>query len=171
MDNLNKKVDISSIKVAIFDFDDTLAIHKDKDYVKHRNQNEDSLLSYYLNAYLNPTTFYENIEPCIISEQLRKLIKIFEANDVKMYCVSGMKFSFHLKAKEYFIHKYYSDKIEVISSRSQELKCDAVKIIQRINNCNLNEMLFIDDIEENIIRFNNMGIHALLPDEIEQVMR
>ena len=50
-----------------------------------------------------------------------------------MYCVSGMKFSFHLKAKENFVHKYYSNDIEVISARSQELKCDAVKIIKRIN--------------------------------------
>ena len=40
----NKKIDLSSIKVAIFDFDDTLAIHKDKDYLKHRNENEENLL-------------------------------------------------------------------------------------------------------------------------------
>ena len=28
------KINLSNIKVAIFDFDDTLAIHKDKDYKK-----------------------------------------------------------------------------------------------------------------------------------------
>ena len=38
-------------------------------------------------------------------------------NNVKLYCVSGMKFSFHLKAKEYFVHKYYGNDIEVISTR------------------------------------------------------
>lgn len=170
VENSNKKIDISAIKVAIFDFDNTLAIHKDKDYVKHRNETEDNLLNYYLNAYLSPTTFYENIEPCFISETLRNLIKTLEANDVKMYCVSGMKFSFHLKAKEYFVHKYYSDKIEVISSENQEFKCEAVKIIQRINHCDLNEILFIDEMKENIVRFHNMGIQALLPGEIECVM-
>lgn len=161
---------LDRIKVVIFDFDDTLAIHNDKDYVKRRNQSEDNLLNYYLNAYLNPTSFYETIEPCSIMKSLRKLIKICETNNVKMYCVSGMKFSFHLKAKQHFIHKYYSDNIEVISARSQELKCDAVKIIQRINNCNLNEILFIDDIKENIVRFNIMGIYALLPEEVEKLI-
>lgn len=166
----NKKIDLDSIKIAIFDFDDTLAVHSDKDYVKHRNENEDNLLNYYLNAYLNPDSFYETIEPCSISNSLQKLIKIFEIKGVKMYCVSGMKFSFHLKAKQYFVHKYYSDNIEVISARSQELKCDAVKIIQRINKCNLNEILFVDDIKENIVRFNNMGIYALLPEEIEELI-
>ncbi|MEI3499379.1 MAG: hypothetical protein V8Q71_02650 [Bacilli bacterium] len=77
-----------------------------------------------------------------------------------------MKFSFHLKAKEYFVHKYYGDDIEVISSRNQELKIAAAKIISKINNCNLNEMLFVDDIKENIISFNKEGINAVLPDDV-----
>lgn len=166
----NKKIDFDSIKVAIFDFDDTLALHKDKDFVKHRNENEDNRFNYYLKAYLNPNSFYETIEPCFVSDSLQKLIRNFSVKGVKMYCVTGMKFSFHLKAKEYFVHKYYGDNIEVISTRSQELKDDAVKIIQRINNCDLNEILFVDDIKENIIRFNNMGIYALLPEEIDKLI-
>lgn len=166
----NREINLDSIKVAIFDFDDTLAIHKDRDFVKHRNDNENNLLNYYLNAYLNPHSFYETIEPCSTSKSLQKLIKFFSKKGVKMYCVSGMRFSFHLKAKEYFVHKYYGDSIEVISTRSQELKDDAVKIIRRINNCNLDEMLFVDDIKENIVRFNNMGINALLPEEVDKLI-
>lgn len=52
-----------------------------------------------------------------------------------MYCLSGMRFSLHFKAKEHFIHKYYGD-----------------------------------DIKENIVRFNNFGIKALLPNEVETVI-
>ena len=37
------KINLSNIKVAIFDLDDTLAIHKDKDYQKHRNESEEKL--------------------------------------------------------------------------------------------------------------------------------
>ncbi len=166
----NKTIDIDNIKVAIFDFDDTLAIHKDKDFAKHRKENEDNRLNYYLNAYLNPKSFYETIEACDISDSIYHLINILKNKDVKMYCVSGMKFSFHLKAKEQFVHKYYDENIEVISAGTQELKCDAVKIIQRINNCNLNEILFVDDIKENIVMFNNMGIHALLPNDVDTLI-
>ena len=162
-----ERTELNKIKVAIFDFDDTLAIHKDKDYLNHRNENEEKLLNYYLNAYLDPESFYETIEPCIISEQILKLINTLRKNNVKIYCVSGMKFSFHLKAKEHFVHKYYSNDIEVISARNQELKIDAAKIISKINKCNLDEVLFVDDMEENIIRFRNLGIKALLPNEIE----
>ena len=162
-----KKIDLTNIKVVIFDFDDTLAIHKNKDYVNQRNENKEILLNYYSNGYLNPDTFYDIIEPCTISSQLQKVVEICEMQGIKMYCVSGMKFSFHLKAKENFLRKYYSEHIEVISARSQELKCDAIRIIQRINKCDLNEIVIIDDIKDNIIRFNNMGIHGFLPEEIE----
>ena len=164
------KINLNNIKVAIFDFDDTLAIHKDKDYIKHRNENEENLLNYYLNAYLNPNSFYESIEPCNMSKSIFKLINILRKNNVKIYCVSGMKFSFHLKAKEYFVHKYYGNDIEVISTKNQQLKIDAAKIISKINNCNLNEVLFVDDIEENIINFDKIGINALLPGDVDSLI-
>ena len=166
----NKEIDLSNIKVAIFDFDETLAIHKDKEYLKHRNENEENLINYYLNAYLNPETFYETIEPCSISKKIQELIKKLEIKGVKIYCVSGMKFSFHLKTKENFVHKYYSNDIEVISTRTQELKCEAVKILKCINDCKVHELLFVDDIEENIIRFHDIGIYAFTPKEIEQLV-
>lgn len=164
------KINLNNIKVAIFDFDDTLAIHKDKDYIKHRNENEENLLNYYLNAYLNPNSFYDSIEPCNMSKSIFKLISILRENNVKIYCVSGMKFSFQFKAKEYFVHKYYGNDIEVISTRNQELKLVAIKIISKINNCNLNEILFVDDIEENIINFKGIGINALLPNDVDSII-
>lgn len=164
------KINLNNIKVAVFDFDDTLAIYKDMDYIKHRNENEENLLNYYLNAYLNPNSFYESIEPCNMSKSIFKLINILRKNNVKIYCVSGMKFSFHLKAKEYFVHKYYGNDIEVISTRNQELKVDAVKIISKVNNCDLNEILFVDDIEENIINFNRIGINAFLPNDVDSLI-
>ena len=165
------KISLSNIKVAIFDFDNTLAIHKDKDYQKHRNESEEKLQNYYLNAYLAPEKFYEIIEPCNMSESILRLINILRKNNVKIYCVSGMKFSFHLRAKEYFVHKYYGNDIEVISTSNQQLKIDAAKIISKVNNCNLNEVLFVDDIEENIINFNKIGINAILSNDIDSLIK
>ena len=165
-----KKIDLNNLKVAIFDFDDTLAIHKDRKYKERRNENEDNLFEYYMKAYLNPESFYETIEPCVISKTIVRLINELRKNNVKIYCVSGMKYSFHLKAKEYFIHKYYGNDIEVISSGTQELKIKATKIIKNINNCNLDEVLFVDDMKENIVNFNNAGINAVLPEEVDSLI-
>jgi len=162
-----KNINLENIKVVIFDFDDTLAVHKDKDFCKHRSESEDKYLGYYLNAYLKPNTFYEDIETCIKSEPLYNFIIDLRTKGIKMYCLSGMKFSFHLKAKQSFINKYYGDDIEVISTASQELKVDGVKIIQKLNDCKLEEILFIDDRQDVIDILRNNGINSILVNTIE----
>ena len=68
LDNIN----LNNIKVAILDFDETLAIHKDKDFTKHRSESEENFSNWYYNAYKNPNIFYEEIESCTKSELLYK---------------------------------------------------------------------------------------------------
>lgn len=162
-----ENINLDNIKVVIFDFDETLAIHKNKDFCKHRRESEDKYLGYYLNAYKNPDIFYEDIESCIRSEILYNFIIKLRNKKIKMYCLSGMKFSFHLKAKQTFINKHYGNDIEVISSATQELKIDGVKIIQRFENCNIDEILFIDDRQDVIDLLNNNGIKSILVNDIE----
>ena len=160
-------VDLNNIKLVIFDFDDTLAIHRNKDYLKHRNENEDKRLGYYLNAYKNPNTFYEEIEPCDRSEILYNFINELRSKNIKMYCLSGMKFSFHFKAKQNFINKHYGNDIELISAGNQELKLDGIKIISKVNNCNIDEILFVEDLEDTINHLNNNGIKTINVNELK----
>ncbi|MBR3133732.1 MAG: hypothetical protein IKG42_06770 [Clostridia bacterium] len=159
---------LDNIKIVLFDFDETLAIHKDKDYIKHRNESEGKRLGYYLNAYKNPETFYEDIEPCVKSEILCNFINELRSKNIKMYCLSGMKFSFHFKAKQNFINKHYGDDIELISASSQQLKLDGIKIIQELNNCNLDEILFIEDLEDTIKYLNDNGVKTIDVNDLEE---
>ena len=161
------ELDLGKIKVAIFDFDDTLAIHRDKDYLKHRNESEDRRLSYYLNGYENPENFYEDMEPCVKSESLYNFVNQLRSNNIKMYCLSGMKFSFLFKAKQSFINKYYGNDIELVSAGSQQLKLDGIKILAKANNCSLDEMLFIEDLEDTINYLNINGIHTINVNDIK----
>ena len=48
---------------------------------------------------------------------------------------------------------------------------DASKIISKINDCNLNEILFVDDIEKNVINFNKIGIKAILPNDVDSLIK
>ena len=164
------ELDLSKIKVAIFDFDDTLAIHRDKDYLNKRKSSEENFVNFYKNAYLNPENFYDDIEICDMSDTLYKLIDILRKQGTKIYCLSGMKFSFQLKAKENFVHKHYGNDIEFLISKSQEMKVEGIKVIRAINNCNLDEILFVDELEENIDRFKKLGINALVPDEVKNLI-
>lgn len=162
-----ENINLENIKVVIFDFDDTLAIHKDKDFGKHRRESQDKYLGYYLKAYKNPKTFYEYIEPCIRSEILYNFIVKLRSKGIKMYCLSGMKFSFHLKAKQFFINEHYGNDIEIISTASQELKVDGVKIIQKFDDCKLEEILFIDDRKDTVDFLSKSGINSILVNDIE----
>ena len=161
------EVNLDEIKLVIFDFDETLAIHKDKDFIKHREESEENFVNFYYNAYNNPDCFYDEIEPCTKSEILDEFIKKLRKRKIKMYCLSGMKFSFHLKAKQSFINKHYGEDIEIISASSKELKLKGTKILKKINNCNLNEILFIDDRQDIIELLSQNGIKAILAENIE----
>ena len=158
--NLNS-IDLSNIKVAIFDFDATLAIHKDKDFSDHRKVSKENFISFYEKAYKYPEHFYDDIEPCARSERLYELVTILRKKNIKMYCLSGMKFTFHLKAKQAFVSKYYGDDIEVIATSSQEFKLLGVEIIKKINNCESNEILFIDDLDEVVDMLRKNDIKAI----------
>ena len=85
-----------------------------------------------------------------------------------MYCLSGMKFSFHLKAKQTFIDKYYGNDIEVISTSEQELKLKGIRVLAKLNNCKLNEILFIDDNLDVIALLEKNGVKAIHVDNISQ---
>ena len=154
-------INLDNIKLVIFDFDDTLAIHKNKDFAKNRDESEENFVNFYFNAYTNPALFYDEIEPCIRSESLYKFINDLKNRKIKMYCLSSMKFTFHLAAKQAFINKYYGEDIKIFSTSSQELKVKGVKILKKINNCSLDEVLFIDDKQDIIELLINNGIKAI----------
>ena len=160
-------MDLSNIKVVIFDFDGTLAIHKDKDFVKHRNESIDKRLNYYANAYQNPSNFYVDIEPCDRSEVLYNLIQELRNRNIKMYCLSGMKFSFHFKAKQVFINTQYGEDIELVSVGTQELKLDGIKIISKLNKYSLDEILYIEDLEDTVKFLKSNSINVINVNEIE----
>ncbi len=164
---MNNNLNIDTIKVVIFDFDGTLANHKDKDFVKHRNESDDKRLNYYASAFQNPNGFFEEIEPCDKSEILYNLINKLRNKNIKMYCLSAMKFSFHFRAKQDFVNKKYGKDIELISVGTQQLKLDGIKIISNINNCNLEEILFIEDLEDTVRYLKDNGINVININEIK----
>ena len=80
-----------------------------------------------------------------------------------------MKFSFHFKAKQNFVNNHYGDDIEVITCYPQESKIDTVKIIRKINNCDLSEILFVDYIKGNVEKLNNLGVCDVSIDEVGSI--
>lgn len=142
-------------KLVIFDFDDTLALHLNKNYRKNRKDEE-----YFRLAYLNPEIFYEEIECCKPSEILQRIVKECKKHKIKMYCISGMRFSLHQNAKEYFIKTHYDGDIEFVIARNQETKKEVIEILKNVYDCEYEDILFFDDMSENIEMMASLGIKA-----------
>ena len=77
-----------------------------------------------------------------------------------------MKFSFHFKAKQNFINKHYGNDIELVSAGTQELKFDGIKIIAKTSDCDLEEMLFVEDLEDTVKFLKSNGINVINVNEI-----
>ncbi len=92
---------------------------------------------------------------------LYNLVQEIRNRNIKMYCLSGMKFSSHFNAKQNFINKQYENDIELVSAGSQQLKFDGIKIITKANNCSLDEILFIEDLEDTVSYLKKNGINAI----------
>ena len=153
------------IKVAIFDFDETLALHKDKEYTKHRDESEENFAAFFARAYQEPNGFYDTVEPCERSEALYALICKLRASGTKLYCLSGMKYSFHFEAKRAFVEEHYGKDIEMLFTASQDRKLKCVKVLAKMNDCALDEVLFVDDRQDVIELLSEAGVQAILADK------
>ena len=151
---------LNNIKIAVFDFDGTLAIHRDRNYVENRKADEDG---YFLKAYENPQDFFETIEPCTTNTDIKNLVSYCRNNGIPMFCVTGMRFSLHMPAKAAFIKKHYGNDIELIASAGQQHKSDVVRILMRHFNVSPEQVMFVDDMQTTLDMLNRdtgiMGVH------------
>ena len=151
-------ISLKNIKAAIFDFDNTLAIHREKKFMRSRADDEDG---YFLQAYEDPEHFYDAEEPCTENGELKKLISLCRERGIAMFCVSGMRSTLNCKAKDCYIRKHYGDGIEVIGTAGQERKKDVVRILLRHLHIKAEEMLFIDDLDATLEMLAETGIKCV----------
>lgn len=148
-------INLSNIKVAVFDFDDTLAVHRNKDYSINRDN------SYFIKARLNPAIFYTTIEPCYVLPEMLKVTERCREIGAVMYCLSGMRCSLHAEAKKAYIEQNYGDDIELLMAKSQAMKLEVIAMLQEIHKCKAEEILYVDDNVENIVNAQKEGYVAV----------
>lgn len=71
------------------------------------------------------------------------------------------------KAKQDFIKIQYGDDIELMSAGTQELKLDGIKIISKLNKCDLDAILYIEDLEDTVKFLKSNGINVINVNEIK----
>ncbi len=157
------RIHLVNIQLAIFDFDDTLALHKDPAY------SYDKKPDYYIQAYSSPEIFYETIEPCDVNNEIKKVIIRCRDNGIPMFCCSAMKFSLHAKTKQNFINNHYGNDIGFIIASTQENKDDVLETMAKAKRIERSRILFIDDDMENIKRIREKGFSAIHVSEVSTI--
>ena len=148
-------ISLNAIKAAAFDFDNTLALHRERKFMKNWAEDEDA---YFLGTYEDPENFYDTKEPCKENEELKQLVSLCRERGIAMYCVSGMRSTLNCKAKECFIRKHYGDGIEVIGTAGQERKKDVIRILTRHLHIKPEELLFVDDMDATLDMLKETGV-------------
>lgn len=156
-----------NIKLAVFDFDNTLAIHNDKEYLKHRLVSGE--YNYYRQAFLHPDIFYTEIEKCKASLDILHLIEYLRMTGTKMFCLSGMHTNLHAKAKECFIQKHYGRDIPLLMIDSQEGKVGVVQMLAETYKCNPNEVLIVDDYSRVTNLMSLKGFNTVLSEKVGKI--
>ncbi len=156
-------ISLENIKAAAFDFDNTLAIHREKKFMKNWADDEDG---YFLRAYEDPERFYDEVEPCTENAELKELISVCRARGIAMFCVTGMRSTVNCKAKDSFIRKHYGEGIEVVGTAGQERKKDVIRILTRHLRIKPEEMLFVDDLEATLDMLKETGVTGVHVSEL-----
>lgn len=166
---MNAKIKLpENLKIAFFDFDNTLALYIDDECEERvKEYGEDK---YYANAFEFPDVFYENIEQCIASVEMVELVNYLRKKGVKLYCLTGMKTSLNAQAKKSFIKNHYGDDFDFYSAGTQSLKRMVVCIIREVNKYEPEEVLFVDDLAENIEMMRNDGVFAILANDVKNLI-
>lgn len=88
------KVHGKNITMAVFDFDNTLAMHQGS-----RDIEKNHLQLFYDAAQHSPETFYERVVPCKAPKATVDFVKKLAFDGVRLVCLSGMRCSLNLAAK------------------------------------------------------------------------
>lgn len=148
------KVHGKNITMAVFDFDDTLAMHQGS-----RDIEKNHLQLFYDAAQHSPETFYERVVPCKAPKATVDFVKKLAFDGVRLVCLSGMRCSLNLAAKQAFIEKHYDGNFEFIIVCSQEFKADILQFICE----HPDQTLYVDDVEDNLNRAARYGFVCYTP--------
>ena len=135
-------IDLSKVKVAVFDFDDTLCVHRHHSFHKSiSNYNELAAQGIYpwdqLDSYGN--TF------CVKSLAMQVFINMLRSNSVRMYVCSATSLLNKGELKVRWATKEYDYNFGNLNVEESVEKVPAILDLTKILKCDPGEVLIVDD--------------------------
>lgn len=148
-------IDLQNVKMILFDFDDTLCIHRDHS----SGEDED-----YDKTVFNKNNAWSNCEPSIIMKSFLRFImneKKYEVGLISATCTYV-----HSEMKVKWVEKNYGYKIENLCVGSAQYKLREMKAICSSKGYKQSEILLIDDLWDTLEMCNDNGFQAASPMEV-----
>lgn len=150
-------IDLSKVRYVFFDFDDTLCIHKNRQFLKY----EDYIKLLYQEK--------ENISlwsPNDKSQHMQRFMDLCFSKYISMYLISWVKTSLESNIKQKWVFKTYGYLLENMCVGSIELKTEIIQYFCSAKNISTDSVLIIDDSPEVLNNAAKNNIQAASPMEI-----
>lgn len=148
---------LENLKMVLFDFDDTLAVHSQG----HRIS--DHLMKYMINVHSGSKELWNTSKPNL---QLKKFMDYLACKNISMGLISGVHDCKAAERKIEWVKENYGYSLENYCVSSQEQKMIELSTIAEVNGFHKNQIALVDDYYENLGNAEKMGFTTFSPMEI-----
>ena len=150
-------IDFNLIKFVLFDFDDTLCIHK-----KHSSNSQDDL-EYDKKVLLMGSRAWNNMDKSI---HMQKFMNVCKKKNIRMGLISATCSFQHSQGKHDWVFAQYGVDLENFCVGTFEDKLRIMIAISEAYEIPRNQILIVDDLWENLERAANNDFMACSPMEV-----
>lgn len=150
-------INLDQLKCVLYDFDDTLCIHKD-----HRESGSREA-AYDSDVLLNGAGAWRD---CATNLHMKEFMNICEANGVRQGLISATTSAKHMNGKLDWVKEKYGVDLENFCVGTPDAKLRVMIALADTSDFHKYEILIVDDYFENVTRAANAGFMACTPMEI-----
>ena len=150
-------LNIDNVKLVLFDFDDTLCIHKKTNNYDKKTYNVEMIngnISYW--EHCNST----------INKQMKTFMNECASKGIEMGLISAVDFACSADNKIKWASEKYGHILKNYCTGSTEAKKRMIGALMDAKRLNPNQILFIDDLYSNINDAVELGVQVAIPMEI-----
>ena len=141
-------IDLSRVKVALFDFDDTLCIHRKADNFDIGSYNV---------VMVKEEASYWDIMGSAPNKQMRVFMDKLSVNNVELGLISATSFMQTAVNKIEWVKLKYGRTLKNYCTGDFDSKVQIIKALITANNLSPDEVLFVDDLYSNIDAVAKLG--------------
>ncbi len=150
-------VDLSRVKVALFDFDDTLCIHRKADNFDIESYNV---------AMVKGGTSYWDMMGSAPNKQMKVFMDKLSKDNVELGLISATKLSCTGTNKTEWVKRKYGYTLKNYCTGDFDSKVQIIKALITANNLSPDEVLFVDDLYSNVDAVAELGVQVATPMEV-----